>query len=170
MSRVIFLFAGIAVFMTCGIARENRTENRERAALHTELTQALNCLTRREVRLGLDPSFADEKAYRVSCFYGVRDPDAGRDNELDLIVYGRDRRSALLYELLVAGNAACPHFSLINAASLKLNHGRWLVTETLGGAYSYKRIQQLADSLSKRSVMRIPRAEAAASCAECSLQ
>ncbi len=166
-SRVVLLFAGLAVLVTCGIAQENR-EGRERGTLHNELTQLLDCLTRKGARLPLDPSFADEKTYRVRYFYGVRDPNVDRENELHLIVYGRDHQSALLYELLITGKTDCPHFEFINTASLKLSKGRWLVTETLGGAYSYKRVQQLVDFISKTSLIGVPRTEVVHSCAECS--
>jgi len=169
MSRVVLLFAGLAVLVTCGIAQDNR-EGRGKGALHNELTQALDCLTRKGARLGLDPSFADERTYRLRYFYGVRDSDVDRENELHLIVYGRDHQSALLYELLITGKADCPHFEFINTGSLKLSKRRWLVRETLGGVYSYKRVQQLVDFISKTRVVRLPRSEVVQSCTECSFR
>jgi hypothetical protein len=166
-SRVVLLIAGLAVLAAWPIAQANR-ESRERGITHNELTQVLDCLTRKGARLGLDPSFADEKAFRVRYFYGVRDPDVDRENELHLIVYRRDQHSALLYELLITGKTDCPHFEFINTASLKLSKGRWVVRETLGGVYSYKRVQQLVNFISKTSLIRVPHTGMVQSCAECS--
>jgi len=166
-SRFALLIAGLAVVAVPGIAQATQ-ESRRGMIPRAELTQVLDCLTRSGQRLGLDPSFVDDRAFKVRYYYGVRDPNVDRENELHLIVYGRDGESALLYELLVTRRSDCLQFEFINTASLKPSKGHWLVTETLGGVYSYKRAQQLVDFVSRTAPIEIPRTEVVKSCAVCS--
>lgn len=166
-SRAVLLFVGFAVLVACSVAVASGRRP-SGAITHKELTQVLDCLTRKGQPLGLAPSFANEQRYRLRYFYGVRDPSVDRQNELHLVVYGKDGRSALLYELLITGKLDCPHFEFINTASLKLRKGHWSVTETLGGVYTYKRIQQLVDFISTKRVIQVPADEVTRTCAECS--
>lgn len=85
-----------------------------------------------------------EQAFRVKYIYGVVDPKVDMVNELHLISYKADMKSAWLYELLMerTGSSGVT-LTWINTARLEHKEGRWVIEDTLGGVYSYQRIQNL---------------------------
>lgn len=135
-----------------------------------EVIAALGCLTQSEMKLRLDPAFAGDEAYRIRFVIGVKDPSVDRANELHMIVYGKDRLSALLYEALAEHGKGHINLQFINTASLRLKNGRWMVEETLGGVYSYSRVQDLVDIISKTQALNVPRSHVSQSNGNCIYQ
>src|SRR5271170_3391592 len=103
---------------------ELQGKHSEAPSASPEVIAALGCLTRSEMKLRLDPAFAGDDAYRARFLIEVKDPAVGHANQLQLIVYGKDRLSALLYEALAERGKDHINLQFINTASLKLKNGR----------------------------------------------
>ncbi len=118
---------------------------------HADLLRVLECLTHKSAPIGLYRDYSGPKSFRVRYLYGTLDP-SDRENELHLVVYGKDGRSAILYEILIEPQI----LTLVNAGSVEKRRGRWVVTETQGGVYSYERAQRLIEAIAKTPLKVIP--------------
>lgn len=148
----------------------SQSQPRARPPSLGQLLRAIDCLTRRDLPVGLDPKFSDPRSYRIRYSYRLHNPKVRIGNQLHLMVYGKDGRSALLYEILIEAQAARENFVITTVASLEKRANRWVVTQTLGGGYSYRDVQALADAIAKTPKRVIPRSAVTRSGAGCTFR
>jgi hypothetical protein len=120
--------------------------NQKRAPhpLPPTISDALYCME------GVQPS-STKSAYHIKYIYGVVDPRVDKPNELHLISYDENMKYAWMYEFLVEPNIdSGATLTWINTARLRQKDGHWTVKDTLGGVYSYQRVQDLAQRISKQ--------------------
>ncbi len=151
---LLLLCAGTPAGANTGHPAAKRVEQ----TLHpspTMIADALYCMEAKDSPAKSRPA-EQRMAYQVRYVYGVVDPNVDKPNELHLISYDADGASAWLYELLVdARNGGGYALTWVNTARLQRKKGQWVIEDTLGGIYSYQRVQKLVERISREHEMSI---------------
>jgi hypothetical protein len=133
--------------------------NAQQQAVPVEtLTQAVSCIAHHEFAFKRTPAFAELKSLRVAYLFGKLD-EADKPNELHLMIYGGDKKSAMVYEVLVESHFGKKSFNVVNVGVLDKRDAGWTVRETNGGTYSYARVQELVEKLSARAPVTFRRSD-----------
>lgn len=110
------------------------------------LVRALACISRREYNFTNVPAFAKLTSLEVASLYGILDA-ADKPNELHILIYGGDHKSAAIYEVLADTHPGKYSFYVVDVASFAKRRHSWDLIETNGGTYSYGRIKRLMAEL-----------------------
>lgn len=134
------------------------TQNED--ALEAEqLMGALYCLTTETAPGGgMDlKRFGDP--LKVRYVYGVHDPAVDKPNSLHLMIFSKDKKSAVLWEMLVPSLCDERGYVIYNVTSFKMQSKKWIVDaeQSLGGLYTYERVQKLADLIATKKEVEVPR-------------
>jgi hypothetical protein len=155
-------FIGLTLFVLIAISAQcqsgtSATSLPSRLPLQSAVANALYCMERENPPTTTNES--DRRTSRIRYIYGVVDPNVDLTNELHIMSYDSDKESAWLYELLIErnGNSGMT-LTWINTARLQRKDEQWTVQDTLGGVYSYQRIDNLVERIlhQKEQVVSIP--------------
>lgn len=161
MNRLALTLGGIFLLLCSAISAGAQVghpsaEQKERTLRPSSevIADALYCMvTGKNYKVG---GAAAQRTYDVRYVYGVVDPNVDRPNELHIVSYGTKETSAWLCELLVEPrNDGGYVFTWVNSARLRRKKGIWVVEDTLGGIYSYRRVQKLAERISREKQISI---------------
>lgn len=132
------------------------------------LLQVMGCLSQKDAPVHLDSDYSDTQSFRVRLLYGVRDTVDKTESDLLLIVYGKDRKSALLFLIAIDRPDLGGKMLFRDAASVEKMRDHWDVGELYNGGFATHRwLQRLVDRTSGTSLRVIPRSEVRAATAAC---
>jgi hypothetical protein len=135
---------------------------------HVTLLHVLGCVSQPTALVHLNSDFSDPGSFRVRYLYGIRDPVDGKERDLLLIVYGKDRKTARLFLISIGGADLGGKLLLGDAASLHTSHGYWLVGDLLNGGFAtFWWLQGLVDGASVTPLRIVPRSEVSKPASPC---
>ncbi len=162
-------WCAVGLMLLLGVTGQKSQRLSTNRLTHVELSRLLDCLTRKDLGIPLGRHYSGDKFFKLRYLYGRSRIGnvTYTDNAVELIVYSKEEKSALLYEVQMLKEKDCEKFLVLNTASLRRVKNRWGVIETGGLTYTIQRVEQATDAISETELVEVPISAVVRSCAKC---